>query len=57
MSCGVGHGHSSHPMLLWLWCRLAAVTLIPHLDWEPLYDEGVALKWKKKKKKDECILE
>ena len=24
MSCGVGRRHSSAPVLLWLWCRLAA---------------------------------
>ena len=27
-SCGVGHRHSSDPMLLWLVCRPATVALI-----------------------------
>jgi len=39
------------PALLWLWCRLAAVALIPPLAWEPPYATGAALKSKKKKKK------
>ena len=37
-------------MLLWLWCRPAAVALIRPLAWEPLYAMGVALKRPKKKK-------
>ena len=28
LSCGVGHRLDSDPMLLWLWCSLAAVALI-----------------------------
>ena len=28
MSCGIGHRQGSDPVLLWLWCRLAAATLI-----------------------------
>ena len=28
MSCGVGRGHGLDPMLLWLWCRPAAVALM-----------------------------
>ena len=43
MSCGVGCRHSSDPMLLWLWCRLAATAPIGPLAWEPLYTAGVAL--------------
>ena len=39
------------PVLLWLWCRLAAVALIPPLAWELPYAAGEALKEKKKKKK------
>ena len=35
---------------LWLWCRLAAVTLIVPLAWEIPYAEGTALRSKKKKK-------
>ena len=38
--------------LLWLWHRLAAATLIHPLAWELLYAAGVALKRKKKKKKE-----
>ena len=52
MSCGVGHRHGSDPALLWLWRRLAAVTLIRSLAWEPPYAVGAALK-----KKSLCILE
>ena len=33
--------------LLWVWCRLAAASLIPPLAWEPPYAVGVALKRKK----------
>ena len=32
------------PVLLWLWCRLAAVAPILPLAWEPTYASGVALK-------------
>ena len=35
-------------MLLWLWCRPAAVALTGPLAWEPPYAMGVALKRKKK---------
>ena len=34
------------PVLLWLWCRLAATALIRPLAWEPPYAVGVALKRK-----------
>ena len=34
VSLGVGHRHSSDPVLLWLWCKLAAVALIRPLAWE-----------------------
>ena len=37
-------------MLLWLWCRLAAVALIGPLAWELPYAAGVALKKKKAQK-------
>ena len=33
-------------VLLWLWCRLAAVTLIQPLTWELPYATGAALKMK-----------
>ena len=38
-------------VLLWLWCRSAAVVLIQPLAWEPPYAMGTALKDQKKKKK------
>ena len=55
MICGVGHRHGLDPMLLRLWCRPAATTLIQPLTWEPRYAVGVALKKTKdqKKKKEE----
>ena len=43
MSCGVGCSHGSDPVLLWLWCRLAATALIRPLAWEPPYALGAAL--------------
>ena len=51
MSCGVGRRRVSDPVLLWLWCRLAAVALIRPLAWEPPHAEGVGLEKKKKKEK------
>jgi len=50
VSCGVGRRRSLDSMLLWLWCRPAAVALIELLAWEPPHAMGVALKSKKKKK-------
>ena len=50
MSCGIGCRCGSYPVLLYLWCRLEAVTLIGPLALEPPYAIGVALKSKKKKK-------
>ena len=47
MSCGVGHRRGPDPVLLWLWCRLAAVAPIHPLAWELPYAKGVALKSKK----------
>ena len=44
MSCGVGRRCSSEPLLLWLWCRLAAAAPIQHLAWEPPCTAGAALK-------------
>ena len=40
------------PVLLWLWCRLAAVALIGPLVCELPYASGSSLKKKKKKKKE-----
>ena len=51
MSCGIGHRHGSDLVLLWLWCRPAAIALIQPLPWEPPYAMGVALKDKIKKSK------
>ena len=44
MGCGVGHRHSSDPMRLWLWHRLAAEAVIGPLAWELPYATGAALK-------------
>ena len=46
VSYGVGHRHGSDLVLLWLWCRPAAVVLIQPLAWEPPYATGVTLKSK-----------
>jgi len=50
MSYGVGHRHSLDLVLLWLWCRLAAVAAIQPLAWEAPYAMGVALKSKQTNK-------
>ena len=42
------------PVLLWLWCSLAAVAPVGPLAWEPPYAAGVALK-KKKERKEKAI--
>ena len=47
-SCGVGCRCSSDPVLLWLWCRLAAVAEIRPLAWELPY----AAPYGEKKKKE-----
>ena len=58
MSCGVGCRRGLDLMLLWLWCRWAAVAPIRLLAWEPPYAAGAALeKTKKKKKKKYLYLE
>ena len=51
MSYGVGHRHGSDPMLLWLWCRLAATALIRPLAWELPYAAGAAIEKTKRPKK------
>ena len=51
MSCDVGHRHGWDLALLWLWCRLAAIALMPPLAWEPPYTAATALKKDPKKKK------
>ena len=55
MSCGVDCRRGSDPVLLWLWCRLAATAPIRPLAWEPPYAvvaaQEMAKRQKKKKKK------
>ena len=48
MSCGVGHRCGSDPVLLWLWCTLATLALIPSLGIP--YAAPLALERAKKKK-------
>ena len=48
VSCGVGCKCGSDPVLLWLWCRLAAIAPIRPQAWELPYATGAALKSKKK---------
>ena len=43
MSCGVGLRRGSDPVLLWLWCRLAAIAPIRLLAWEPPHATEAAL--------------
>ena len=43
------------PVLLWLWCKLAAVAPIQPLAWEFPYAMGAALKKKGKKKEGRKI--
>ena len=50
MSCGVAHTHGSDPELLWLWCSLAATSLIRPLAQEPPYAVGAALEMAKRQK-------
>ena len=45
----IGHRHSLEPVLLWLWCRAAAIAPIWPLAWEFPYAMGAALKRQKKK--------
>ena len=40
MSRGVGRRHGSDLVLLWLWCRQAAVALTGPLAWGPPYAAG-----------------
>ena len=47
MSCAVDCRHGSDPVLLWLWCRPAAIVPIPPQAWEPPHATGAALKSKK----------
>ena len=51
MSCDVGHRHGSDLVLLWLWCRPAAIAPIQPLAWETPYVIDAALKRQKRKEK------
>ena len=55
MSCGVGPRHSSDPVLLWLWCRRAAVAPIRPLASELPCAEDAALKSKKHTKTNQKV--
>ena len=52
MSCGIGCRRGSDPTLLWLWHRPAATTPIRPLAWELPHSASVALKRKKKERKE-----
>ena len=52
MSYGVGRRHGLDPMLLELWCRLAAAAPIQPLVWGCQYTADMALKRKEKNKKE-----
>ena len=51
MSCGVGCRCGWAPALLWLWSRLAAVSLIRPLAWDPPYAMGTAQKGEKERRR------
>ena len=51
MNRGIGHRRGLDPLVLWLWCRLAAAALIQPPAWERPYATGVALEKRKKEKK------
>ena len=59
MSCSVGRRCGLDPALLWLWCRLAAITPIRPLAWEPQYAMEAALekaqRQKDKKEKEKTL--
>ena len=50
VSCGVGRRRGSDPVLLWLWHKPVATTLIRPLAWEPPYAMGAAPEQAKKQK-------
>ena len=52
VSCGVGSTHGLDLVLLWLWCRPAAVAPIGPLAWELSYPVGAALTSKTKTKQN-----
>ena len=55
-SCSVGCRCVWDLVLLWLWCRPTAATLIRPLAWEHPHASGSTLKRPKKKKKSNTIL-
>ena len=57
MGCAVGPRCGSDHVLLWLWSRPVAVTLIPHLAWEHYYATGVAQNRKRQKNYKNQVLE
>ena len=56
MSCSIGCRCGSDPLLLWLWCRLAAVGLIRSLAWELPYAAEAALKTHKQEAMPKTLL-
>jgi len=52
VSCGVGHRLGSDLVLLWLWCRPAAIAPIRPLAWKPPYAADVAIIKEKEKEKE-----
>ena len=44
VSCGVSRRRGLDPVLLWLWCRMAATALNSPPAWDPPYAAGAALK-------------
>ena len=55
VSCGVGHRHSSGPVLLWPWCRLVAIAPIGPLSWELPYAVRAALNIQNKQNKTKTL--
>ena len=55
LSCGVGCRCCSHLVLLWMWCRPAAIAQIQPLPWKPPSATGSTLKKDKKKKKKKLV--
>ena len=51
VSYSLSSRHGVDPVLLWLWCRLAAAAPIQPIAWELPHATSLALKSKKKKKK------
>lgn len=56
LSFGVVHRCSSHPALVWMWCRPGSVAPICPLVWELPYAAGSALKKEKLAHSFLCLL-